>query len=114
MGWARLPPELARWRETIIAWVGHGFKKTNVLGMLEYFRRGELPGRDHHPPGNGSSGMARGAPPSPFLNQKAQAWADLQLDEEGNPIGDVPLLNRKAQAWANLKIGEEEKEGNQK
>ncbi|MCX5977671.1 MAG: hypothetical protein NTV33_12850 [Coprothermobacterota bacterium] len=100
------PPELARWRETIIAWVGHGFKKTNVLGMLECFRRGELPGRDHHPPGNGTSGLARGSPP--FLNRKAQAWANLQLDEESNPIGDVRILNRKAQAWADLKIEEEE------
>ncbi|MCX5971750.1 MAG: hypothetical protein NTV14_09680 [Coprothermobacterota bacterium] len=107
------PPELARWRETIIAWVGHGFKKTNVLGMLECFRRGELPGRDHHPPGNGSYGVARGASP-PFLNKKAQAWSDLQLDEEGNPIGDVLLLNQKAQAWADLKIEEEKKEENQK
>jgi len=105
------PSELARWRETIIAWVGHGFKKTNVLGMLECFHRGELPGRDYHPPGHGTSGLARGSPP--FLNRKAQAWADLQLDQEGNPIGDVPLFNRKAQAWADLKI-EEEKEENQK
>ncbi|MEI6510376.1 MAG: hypothetical protein WCO14_05445 [bacterium] len=104
------PGELARWRETIIAWIGHGFKKTNVLGMLECFHRGELPGRDHHPPADGRSISAGGAPP-PFLNRKAQAWADLQLDQEGNPIGDVPLFNRKAQAWVNLKI-EEEKEEN--
>ncbi len=107
------PPELARWRETVIAWVGHGFKKTNVLGMLECFHRGELPGRDHYPPADGCSISAGGASP-PFLNRKAQAWADLRLDEEGNPIGDVPLFNRKAQAWADLKIEEEEKEENQK
>ena len=77
--------------------------------MLECFYRGEKPGclrrlRGYHPPVNGSF-----APP-PLLTRKAQVWADLQLDDQGNPIGDVPLLKRKVQAWADLKIEEEEEE----
>lgn len=36
--------ELDRWREVCMRWIGLGWKKTNVAGMLDYFGRGELPG----------------------------------------------------------------------
>lgn len=36
--------ELGRWREVCMRWIGLGWKKTNVAGMLDYFGRHELPG----------------------------------------------------------------------
>ena len=37
------PEDLERWREVCMQWIGHGWKKTNVAGMLEYYQRGDLP-----------------------------------------------------------------------
>jgi len=38
--------DLDRWRQTIIAWLGCGWRPGNVAGMLDYYTRGQLPG--HH------------------------------------------------------------------
>jgi hypothetical protein len=38
--------DLDRWGEVVLAWVGHGWKPTNVSGMLECFEQGKIPGED--------------------------------------------------------------------
>lgn len=40
------PPSMARWTRVINAWVGLGWNPGNVQGMLEYYERGEIPGKD--------------------------------------------------------------------
>ena len=35
--------DLEFWREVILTWVGLGWNKRNVKGMLDYYHRGELP-----------------------------------------------------------------------
>jgi hypothetical protein len=37
------PESLDRWRKTILAWIGLGWNKRNVAGMLEHFRDGRMP-----------------------------------------------------------------------
>jgi hypothetical protein len=49
--------DLDRWGETVHVWVGLGWKPTNVIGMLECYQRGELPGS------NGRLSMSTGPPP---------------------------------------------------
>lgn len=34
---------LDRWREVVTAWIGCGWNKRNVTGMLDFYRRGQLP-----------------------------------------------------------------------
>lgn len=40
------PGDLDRWGQVVEAWTGLGWFQGNVNGMLEYFRRKELPGRN--------------------------------------------------------------------
>lgn len=47
------PADLDLWKTIIIAWLGLGWKKTNVSGMLDYFNRGEIPGEDKKGATNG-------------------------------------------------------------
>jgi hypothetical protein len=37
------PEELSRWQDVCLAWVGEGWKATNVAGMLQFFERHEIP-----------------------------------------------------------------------
>lgn len=46
---------LELWGRIIKAWVGLGWNPTNVVGMLDFFKRKEIP------PGNGRSGNGQGA-----------------------------------------------------
>ena len=39
--------DLKVWGEVVFAWVGLGWNPTNVKGMLEFFKRGEIPGKNN-------------------------------------------------------------------
>jgi hypothetical protein len=41
----REEPDLQFWEDVVKEWVGHGWNPTNVSGMLECYRRRQLPGR---------------------------------------------------------------------
>jgi len=60
-----VPDDVARWTRVAQAWVGIGWNPGNVLGMLEYYLRGEIPGKDrnrgrgrHQSPANSGEGTA--------------------------------------------------------
>lgn len=38
------PPAIDRWKETVLAWLGMGWSKRNIKGMLEFYQRNEIPG----------------------------------------------------------------------
>jgi len=42
------PPSLQRWKNTINGWVGMGWNPRNVKGMLDFYRRNEIPGKDRN------------------------------------------------------------------
>lgn len=37
------PEALARWKNTVVAWIGCGWRPDNVTGMLDFFQRHEIP-----------------------------------------------------------------------
>jgi len=41
------PESLERWGAVVYAWLGQGWNPGNVAGMLDHFRRGEIPGEKH-------------------------------------------------------------------
>ncbi len=51
------PPNLDRWRRVVHAWVGTGYNPTNVQGMLECYRRGDMPGTVPKAPNTSASGQ---------------------------------------------------------
>jgi len=51
----RDPPDLEFWRDVVRGWMACGWKPSNVNGMLDYFRRDEVPGEKRP-----SSGGKRG------------------------------------------------------
>jgi len=51
------PPNLDRWRAVAHAWVGSGYNPTNVQGMLECYRRGDMPGTVPKAPNTSASGQ---------------------------------------------------------
>jgi len=75
------PPELERWARVIKAWLGQGWNKGNVNGMLEFFRRNKIPGNGGNGHGknggnHGGVGWAKRDPAagnSEFLEQIAAA-----------------------------------------
>ena len=68
----RQETDLQFWHDVVKAWVGLGWNPTNVSGMLDCFKRRQLPGRD-------GIGNPRASPrPSPF--EDYASW--LQEQEE--------------------------------
>lgn len=53
------PPSIARWTRVINAWVGLGWNPGNVQGMLEYYERNEIPGKENS---RGRNRTGRSAP----------------------------------------------------
>jgi len=37
------PDDLAFWQHVVTSWIGCGWNKKNITGMLEFFKRRELP-----------------------------------------------------------------------
>ena len=63
------PPSIERWTQVINAWVGCGWARGNVKGMLDFYNRNEIP------PGDRSNG--RGKPKMPVKEvPQAEGWAD--------------------------------------
>jgi len=64
--------DLQFWRNVIRAWIGKGWRKDNVSGMLEYYAERRLPG-EKGPPApavrgqNGGAGAAASASPEPTV-----------------------------------------------
>jgi len=67
------PDDLQRWARTVLAWIGLGWNPKNAKGMVDFFKRGEVPGENHR--GNGK-GKATGPPP-PAIN----GWSDCPIPE---------------------------------
>ena len=71
------PAVLDRWRATINGWLGAGYSKTNVAGMLDWFREERTErGRDN---GTGKQRATKGEPP-PVID----GWTDFE--EPAAPI----------------------------
>jgi hypothetical protein len=76
-----LPENLDQWYRTCYAWVGMGWKPTNVQGMLECFKRKEIPGDKRGPPGsNGGQTAVEG-----MLALAEQHKRERMEAEHGNP-----------------------------
>jgi hypothetical protein len=48
-------PDRQRWERVIRCYIGCGWNPRNIQGMLDYYRRGELPGRRQDSPRGGVS-----------------------------------------------------------
>jgi hypothetical protein len=59
-----------RWVEIVKAYISHGWNKANVANMLDFYRRGELPG------------APRGSPSAELADFSPQAEAFLRLSRE--------------------------------
>ena len=71
------PAVLDRWRATINGWLGAGYSRTNVAGMLDWFREERTErGRDN---GTGKQRATKGEPP-PVID----GWTDFE--EPAAPI----------------------------
>jgi hypothetical protein len=44
-----------RWRRTVEGWVGCGWNPRNVQGMLQFYRRGEIPGQQYEAAGQANA-----------------------------------------------------------
>ena len=67
------PPDLERWKNTVTAWVGMGWKPTNVKGMLECYAKRQIPGADRASP--------RGSPPDPIGDYQRLAEKEGWVDD---------------------------------
>lgn len=78
----RDPPGLERWAQTIRSWLGLGWKANNVSGMLDFFRRNEIP------PGNNGRGnhgtLARSPAGDGASNAGARAAYERRRQERGD------------------------------
>jgi hypothetical protein len=86
--------DLAFWHDVCKAWVGQGWKPRNVKGMLDYYRRREIPGGRGPPAGNGrrrpgtDQRRGRGEYPSYTTSQRDVLWTRhkdcyLELVDQG-------------------------------
>lgn len=86
--------DLAFWHDVCKAWVGQGWKPRNVKGMLEYYRRREIPGGRGPPNDNGrrrpgaDQRRGRGEYPSYTTSQRDVLWTRhkdryLELVDQG-------------------------------
>jgi hypothetical protein len=75
--------ELQRWREAMTDWIGHGWYKGNVSGMLDVFQKGGVAPRNGQPApvkpsGNYDTPEADYTPPIPFkereLTEDEKIW----------------------------------------
>ncbi|MEI6309811.1 MAG: hypothetical protein WCP58_09240 [bacterium] len=73
--------ELARWEETVKAYVGLGWNRGNVANMLDFYRRGTLPQTSS---GHADRRLREG---TPHASPKAEAWLRLseQMKKESAP-----------------------------
>jgi len=78
---------LQRWGRVVYAWVGLGWKPTNVMGMVEFYQRNEIPGQEA-PSGSRSKGNGKHGSQDRPLDQDAQAVAELFADNRPGDIGE--------------------------
>lgn len=64
------------WKQVVAAWIGTGWNPGNLKGMLEFYRRGEIPGTQRR---NGGKGNGNGQQKYASIGD---AFAALLADEE--------------------------------
>jgi hypothetical protein len=89
------PDSITRWQSTVHAWMGCGWKPGNITGMLDYFRRNEIPEtrRDN---GNSSQRGNRqtdpGRTPDPDRGGFTDAWQRYKQRQSAGDNAAAPGL----------------------
>ena len=96
------PANLERWRKTLHAWIAAGWKPTNVGGMLDCYRRGEIPGTS---PGRNGNGKAPPRDADADVEAVYLALAQSRWGRDGPAALADPWLSRLAGALSPVALG---------